>query len=280
LGHPVSNGGRAGPVAAGDADLVHAVHVVGKGLKSVHRLHMAVEESETDLFGSHTSSVRDLVIAYAAPVGVTSICEVARIDVGIGGSGAIHHRCASNVLQRVDHATATSNVDVGVSRPGVGSGPEGRVFALDIGISEVFVLTSVAVQSVCSGEPATGIASIGLAAIRIAGPVSVVGGSGKDATVALLGSSVDTTTGFLLFATVLDVREHGIFPEDDIVARVAPVGLVDRNEDIVVVSGVHDDAERNILEVANFRRPLCGSLCLGEHREQDCGENRDDRDYD
>ncbi len=48
----------------------------------------------------------------------------------------------------------------------------------------------------------------------------------------------------------------------------------------LVVGRVHLDGEAELVEVARVHGALGGQLGLGEYWEEDCGEDRDDRDHD
>ena len=51
-------------------------------------------------------------------------------------------------------------------------------------------------------------------------------------------------------------------------------------QSLIVVLCIHHGCECNLLDVGQTGCLTCSSTCLCEHREEDCGENRDNRDDD
>ena len=59
---------------------------------------------------------------------------------------------------------------------------------------------------------------------------------------------------------------------------LTPICLVDQRQNIIIVNLVHDDAKRNVLDVAQLTCPLCGGFCLSKDWEKDRCQNGDDGD--
>jgi hypothetical protein len=82
-----------------------------------------------------------------------------------------------------------------------------------------------------------------------------------------------------LAVSVLDVGVNHLGPANP-VSLLSVAMVLKHRQRIVVVGGVHHDAEADVLGVGEAGDLLSRSLGLGEHREQDGGQDRDDRDDD